>query len=244
MRSVAAAVLVLASLAPGVARAELFYLAADARGLVCLPVGDLDCATATCEDACGPIGTGSGCHHADHTLLCCDTDSDCRLTLSTGVSVSGQCDLVTGLQLGPAMTVFGACTFTDPPEAMLCGRTTAESLAPCVPASGNDWRDGDCDGDGLANGVDPAPCRATEPSDAGVPGNDAGTRDAGASDAGADDAGEPLDAAAPSDAGPSRSLAPRFGGGGGCVCGFAPPRSGEAWVLALALAWLARRRAR
>ncbi|MEZ4339354.1 MAG: hypothetical protein R3B82_22250 [Sandaracinaceae bacterium] len=245
-------VVALAAFLPNVARAELYYLSRDAGALRCLPIGTLDCAVASCEVGCGPIGSGIGCHYGPDTLLCCEADGDCHIDDGFGVTLMGQCDRVTGLTADPGRTVFGVCTFTDPPEAMFCGASTAARLAPCVPP-GNDWGDGDCDGDGTINAEDETPCGIAAP-DAGASTPDAGGLDAAtpALDGGAPDAATP-DAAAPSDGGfdaatfdgalPPATFSPRFGGGGGCVCRAAPrPRGGDVLVgLLVALALVQRR---
>ena len=102
--------------------------------------------------------------------------------------------------------------------------------------------EGDCDGDGVRNDDDPAPCVPRMNVDAGVP--DAGAppgEDGGAAPA---DAGAPPGedgGAAPMDAG-APPVEPRFGGGGGCRCDAVAPGAPALWPLLLVAAALLRRR--
>ncbi len=146
-------------------------------------------------------------------------------------------------------------TFCSPPY---CGDDHALTTAACVrsPITNEPVPpdQGDCDRDGVPNGVDDEVCEPGEPDedagtntrdggdarpDGAIPGEDAG--------AGEDAAVEPMDGGeAGTDAG--ASVAPTFGGGGGCACRAAPGDAGSAFglvaALGVALSLRAGRRAR
>lgn len=149
-------------------------------------------------------------------------------------------------------------TFCSPP---FCGADTTLTTASCVrdPDSGEPTvpDQGDCDHDGIRNGMDETVCEADVPvADGGVVTSDAGVvvpSDGGDVnvDAGApgEDAGpEPADAGGggvATDAG--ANVAPTFGGGGGCACRAAPGERSVPSLLALlglGLSLRAGRRAR
>lgn len=146
-------------------------------------------------------------------------------------------------------------TYCSPPY---CGDDHALTTAACVrsPITGDPVPpdQGDCDHDGVPNGMDDEVCVPFEPGedagtntrdggdalpDGAIPGEDAG--------AGEDAAVEPMDGGeASTDAG--ANVAPTFGGGGGCACGAGPGDAGSAFgllaALGVALSLRAGRRAR
>ncbi|NOY93526.1 MAG: hypothetical protein GXP55_20270 [Deltaproteobacteria bacterium] len=134
--------------------------------------------------------------------FCCTGDSDCPTVSGS----SGNCATVTGLvDASP-----GVCLDTtkdwcvgDLGEIDIIG--LAQCLRPPVgvivrPGTAPSWKKGDCDRDGVANGLDGCPCRMGR-GDGPTPGCPSLTADAGVSDAGipSTDASVVLDAA-PADA--------------------------------------------
>lgn len=136
---------------------------------------------------------------------------------------------------------FGICT----PRDRFCTEAPTEAeIRKCHTFDDRftSFEEGDCDGDGIANGVeaDGRHCIAEEP-DAGVPANDAGSH---AGDAGAQDAGSEMRDAGRMDAG-SMQNGPGFSGGGGCACRSAQGRTGGGGWLAIVafvlVSWVRRR---
>lgn len=106
----------------------------------------------------------------------------------------------------------------------------AEPSLSCIQAGGEfvPFEDGDCDGDGIANGAE-AETDVCVPEGTTVPdgGNSVGDGGTGSADGGPGD------------------INPRFGGGGGCACNTDPRSTPTPWALCLALAlgFALRRRA-
>jgi hypothetical protein len=141
----------------------------------------------------------------------------------------------------------------------VCGDDPAETTVDCihdpftgepVPAS-----DGDCDGDGIPNSLDPAPCDDSIPNadggtslpDAGDGRSDAGDGEDDGGATGADAGNGAMDAGAVSSDDAGANVPPAFGGGGGCACRAAPRAGGTALgllAIALALSLRGARRAR
>jgi MYXO-CTERM domain-containing protein len=109
----------------------------------CAGLGLGRCVAGACADDCGSLFTCSG-------------RDDCPAF--TGVTATCQMAAISG----PGS---GVCVYADPDAhsvTTLC--TTASTTASLAQvracfSGGSDWRQGDCDGDGVRNGVDADPCR-------------------------------------------------------------------------------------
>lgn len=144
-----------------------------------------------------PDGNGTYCSPGPQALYCCDATHSCPIA-------SDQC-------IG-ALCIADDCAGVPGVDPVMC----------ILDADGNHvpYPQGDCDGDGTANGGDTDQC--TPPlADAGVVEVDAGGAD---TDAGGD------------------GIQPRFEGGGGCVCRASAPSSAPAWALAIAAMLMVLRR--
>jgi hypothetical protein len=203
----------------------------------------------------GPDGMTSYCFPPggpDTVVYCCSTDTDCPISEGLG-GVAGRCaDVGTAAGFDPLRICIydGArdfCTAADGvevPSLMRFADCISEASSPVDRVV--DYDRGGCDGDDLANGMDPCPC---DPSNTcSTIGGDAGMTEAdsgpGEEDAGATvDSGRGAQDAGPKDAGdPGTGAAPgiRFHGAGGCECTAAPGRPGRPAPLAgLVLAVLA-----
>ncbi|HBQ16783.1 MAG TPA: hypothetical protein DEF51_38505 [Myxococcales bacterium] len=166
---------------------------------------DADCVGGTVCRRPTPGASHRFCVDDAEHALCCDGALECP---------GGGCPVATGSADAAAL-----CADFD-----YCAEWSFSERAACVHYAGEGVADpaaGDCDGDGIPNAEDGAPCEPGEPP----------PQDAGASP----DAGPP--------AAPDRT--PRFAGGGGAVCAASPgrvPAGGAALFGLLAVALLVKRR--
>lgn len=227
--------------------------AAPTCGALSLCTSDGDCSTgAICRDF---GGAGTYCATTGQDLFCCSSGATCpsvRGAATTCVPVATASGTIE-LCLSPVIMFCGANASAAPtwPEIETCYRDASSRTAYVY-----EWARGDCDGDGVANGVDAMPC---------VPDVDAGAPDAGPPDGSAVFDASAVDGAAVDamvgadvldvvsrdagadvvdgvDAG-ARSY--RFRGGGGCrIVPLRANGGGRAgWlVVACALAFVTRRR--
>ncbi len=194
----------------------------------CSPVGS------ACTDDVGGAGTcqrllnlsATFCRPSEPALACCNVGDICAAG-SECVSVSDG-DHVCAQQLCPDASGIEPLDCITAPDGSI------------VPAA-----QGDCDGDGIANGDEQGlrtnPCVADAPDAGTQPEEDAGTEEPDAGSSAPDGGVKTMDAGAPMH---DPGVTPRFEGGGGCVCRTAPsaPGHGLAWLGLAALAILIRRR--
>ncbi len=179
-------------------------MAQDGQQELVLEGGVLSCVTPvrcsasdTCEEgrSCSHIGgdnLNDFCTYGEDSFLCCgsggpgDADSDCVIvTLSPRSTVMGTCVLLDDVPGVP-----GVCVFDEGSNPSFCPPYTVPErnwIDPCLTEPTmeitDDWREGDCDGDGVTN-VDDLGCACDSTS---APSPDGGCAPVGA-DAGPGDA--------------------------------------------------------
>lgn len=250
-QSLVAALSLLLATGASTASADTGNLVAVGGELTCAEIVPCSPVDYSCPDRleCGIIGTRGelGCHFLGDSYHCCDSDADCFIESMDRNMAIGRCIATPSLPEVPGVCEYEENDTGDPLAPSFCFRegVPPESwILPCLTRpedgmSAESWGEGDCDGDGVSNGVEwyGPQCSPCDPGE--VPDESGGCRMNAMPDAGSD-AGPPFDGSTPDasmdaevDATPAPGPTPvaSFRGGSGCTCN----ASGDALPLPVAV---------